>query len=98
MRGLATAAAVLPSIVITSAAITLPASTWYVRIAVSLGMSFSRLSTVPAGSLAKASSVGANTVNGPAPFSVGIRPATVTAAAKDLKVPAATAESMLSCM
>ena len=35
---------------------------------------FKRLSTVPAGSLAKAASVGANTVNGPGPFSVSTRP------------------------
>ena len=35
----------------------------------------SSVSTVPAGSLANASSVGANTVNGPGPLSVSTRPA-----------------------
>src|SRR5580704_10790091 len=41
---------------------------------------FSRLSTVPAGSLAKASLVGAKTVNGPGPSRVSTRPAAFTAA------------------
>ena len=36
---------------------------------------FKRLSTVPAGSLANAASVGANTVKGPVPFSVSTNPA-----------------------
>ena len=40
----------------------------------------SSVSTVPAGSFAKASLVGANTVNGPADSSVGTRPAAFTAA------------------
>jgi hypothetical protein len=93
-----TVLALLPSIFTTSAAITLPATTWYVRMAVSFGMSFRRASTVPAGSLAKASSVGANTVNGPAPFSVGTSPAAVTAAASVLNEPAATAVSTMSFM
>src|SRR6187399_1302994 len=53
-------------------------------------------STVPAGSLAKASSVGANTVNGPAPFSVVTRSAAVSAAASVLNEPAATAVSTMS--
>ena len=61
-------------------------------------MSFSKLSTVPAGSLAKASSVGANTVNGPALLRVSIKLAAVSAAARVLKVPAATAVSIMSCM
>src|SRR5262245_59471060 len=38
------------------------------------------VSTVPAGSFAKASFVGANTVNGPGPRSVSTRPAACTAA------------------
>ena len=46
--------------VFTSLAITAPETTWYVRIAFSLGMSFNSASTVPAGSLANAASVGAN--------------------------------------
>src|SRR5579863_1692084 len=52
-------------------------------------------STVPAGSLLKASSVGANTVKGPLPFRVSARPAAWSAAAKVLKVPAATAVSTI---
>ena len=60
-------------------------------ILVSLGISFRSASTVPAGNLAKASSVGANTVNGPGPFKVGTRPAAVRAAASVLKDPAETA-------
>src|SRR5579871_3252702 len=40
------------------------------------------MSTVPAGSLAKASLVGANTVNGPGPDSVSTRPAAFTAATR----------------
>ena len=50
------------------------------------------------GSLAKASSVGAKTVNGPAPFSAGTRPAAVRAAARVLKEPAETAVSTISAM
>src|SRR6201992_3847867 len=46
----------------------------------SLFSGFNRPSTVPAGSLAKASLVGANTVNGPGPESVSTRPAAFTAA------------------
>jgi hypothetical protein len=76
-----TVAADLSSIVNTSAAMTLPATTWHVRIAVSLGMSANKVSTVPAGS--HASSVGANTVNACA-LSVGTKPAAVTAAARVL--------------
>jgi hypothetical protein len=51
------------SIVTTSAAMTLPATTWHVRIAVSLGMSANKASTVPAGSSGKYLSV-ARTPNG----------------------------------
>jgi hypothetical protein len=50
------------------------------------------------GSLANASSVGANTVNGPAPFSAGTRPAAVSAAARVLNDPAPTAVSTMSAM
>ena len=39
-------------------------------------------STAPAGSSAKAALVGANTVKGPAPFSVSTRPAALTAATR----------------
>jgi hypothetical protein len=45
--------------VVTSALGTLPAMTWLVRMHESSGISASKLSTVPAGSLANASSVGA---------------------------------------
>ena len=53
-------------------------------------------STVPFGNLAKASSVGANTVNGPLPFKVSTKPAALTAATRVLKLPAATAVSTIS--
>src|SRR5579862_2718419 len=53
-------------------------------------------STVPAGSLLKASSVGANTVKGPLPFKVSARPAACSAVVNVLKVPAATAVSTMS--
>src|SRR5512139_3636427 len=48
----------------------------------------SRLSTVPAGSLANAASVGAKTVNGPLPWRVSTRPAAFTAATRVLKLSA----------
>jgi hypothetical protein len=41
---------------------------------------FSRASTVPGGSAAKALLTGANTVNGPGPLRVSTRPAALTAA------------------
>ena len=50
---------------------------------------------MPAGSLANAASVGANTVNGPLPLSVSTRPAAFTAATRVLKLPAATAVSTI---
>src|SRR3954462_7398490 len=62
----------------------------------SLFSGFSSDSTVPAGSLANASSVGANTVNGPAPFNVSISPAAVRALASVVNDPAATAVSTMS--
>src|SRR5689334_17765891 len=66
----------------TSAAITFPATTWYVRMPASLSLlsGFSNEATVPAGSFANASFVGANTVNGPAPDNVSASPAAFTAA------------------
>ena len=51
---------------------------------------------MPAGSLANAASVGANTVNGPLPFSVSTSPAACSAAARVLNDPAATAVSTMS--
>src|SRR5208282_5926217 len=48
----------------------------------SLFSGFNKVSTVPAGSLAKASLVGANTVKGPGPDSVSTRPAALTAATR----------------
>jgi hypothetical protein len=47
---------------------------------VNFGMSLRRASTVPAGNLAKAASVGAKTVKGPAPVRVLSKPQAVTAA------------------
>jgi hypothetical protein len=44
---------------------------------VNVGVSLSKASIVPAGSAAKAASVGANTVNGPAPFKVFTKPGAV---------------------
>src|ERR1700722_3457179 len=55
-----------------------------------------RSSMVPGGSLAKAASVGAKTVNGPAPLSVSTSPAALIAATSVLKLPAATAVSTIS--
>src|SRR6478735_6903442 len=78
---------------------TFPGTTWYVRIEVrSPWGSLSRVSTVPAGSLAKSSSVGANTVNGPSPLRVSTRPAAWRAAARVVKLPAATAVSTMSAV
>jgi hypothetical protein len=51
---------------------------------------------VAAGSFANASSVGANTVNGPAPFSVETRSAAVSAFASVVNMPAPPAVSTMS--
>ena len=59
-------------------------------------MLFSSPSTVPAGSLANASSSGAKTVKGPFPFSVSINPAAWTAAMSVLKFPTPIATSTMS--
>ena len=58
------------------------ATTWHVKTLVSFALfsGLSRSSTVPFGSAANASFVGANTVNGPLPFSVSTRSAAFTAA------------------
>jgi len=82
----------------TSAAFTLPGTTWYVRMLASLALfsGFSSESSVPAGSFANAASVGANTVNGPGPLRVSTRPAACSAVARVLKSPAATAVSTMS--
>ena len=50
-------------------------------------MLFSRASTVPAGSAAKASSVGAKTVNGPFSFRVSVRFVALRAARSVVKFP-----------
>jgi len=65
-----------------------------VRLALFSG--FSNSSRVPAGNLANASSVGADTVNGPLPLRVCTSPAACNAAAKVLKLPAETAVSTMS--
>ena len=72
-------------LVIVAAAITLPLTTWYSRTFFRASGLASRLSTVPSGSLAKASSVGANTVNGPSWDRASSRPAACTAAASVVK-------------
>jgi hypothetical protein len=51
---------------------------------------------VPAGSAAKAASVGANTVTGPSPLSVSTKPTALTTATKVLKLPLDTAISTMS--
>ena len=51
---------------------------------------------VPAGSALNASSVGANTVSGPSPFSAPARPAAFAAAISVLNVPASAAVSTMS--
>ena len=59
-------------------------------------MSASSACSCSAGILANAASVGANTVNGPAPLSVSIRPASVSALASVPNCPAETAVSTMS--
>ena len=56
----------------------------------------SSVSTVPAGSASNAALVGANTVNGPGPFSVSTRPAALTAATSVVWSLELTALSMMS--
>jgi len=58
-------------------------------------LSFRSASTVPAGNLANASSVGAKTVNGPGPLRVFTRSAALTAATSVLNEPAAIAVSTI---
>lgn len=69
-----------------SAALLRPVSTWYFSTEASSALfsGFISESSLPAGSLAKAASVGANTVNGPGPRSVSASPACSTAFAKVL--------------
>src|SRR5437868_11593022 len=62
----------------------------------SLFSGLSSMSTVPAGSLAKASWVGAKTVNGPGLFSVSTRPAAFTAATRVVWSAELTALSTMS--
>ena len=74
---------------------TFPGTTWYVRTAVSFGLSLSRFWIVSAGILAKAASVGAKTVKGPLPLRVSTRPAAFTAVTRVLKEPASMAVSTI---
>src|SRR6478752_2261364 len=76
--------------------VTEPETTWYSRIFLSAAGSLRRPSSVPAGSAAKAASVGAKTVNGPLPWSVSTRPAALTAARRVLNDPASVAVSTMS--
>lgn len=64
-------------------------TTWYWRRLISwcLFSGLSKLLRTPGGSLAKAASVGANSVNGPRPFNVPTRPAAWRAAARVLNWP-----------
>src|SRR5882762_326567 len=62
---------------------------------VSLFSGLTRVSTVPAGSLAKASSVGAKTVKGPALLRVSTRPPALTAATRVLWIGELTAFSTM---
>jgi hypothetical protein len=59
-------------------------------------LSFRSDSTVPSGNFAKASSVGAKTVKGPSPCKVSTNPASVSAVANVLKVPASNAIDTIS--
>src|SRR5580698_4853189 len=58
----------------------------------------SSVSTVPAGSFANAALVGANTVNGPGPFSVSTNPAAFTAATSVVWSAEFTALSIMSLL
>merc|ERR1719229_1589375 len=96
---------VLPSRVVTSCAAAksalttvLPESTWYFRMSArSSRASNSALVTPKLSSRAvKAASVGANTVNGPAPFKASTNPAVWSASASTVKLPALTAVSTMS--
>ena len=72
-------------------------ATWKVRIAVRVSR-FSGCSSSARrswGSLAKASSVGAKTVNGPGSFRASVRPAASTAATSVSKRPSAVAVSRI---
>src|SRR3989344_3942674 len=64
-------------------------------VSVALFSGFTSVSTVPAGSLANAASVGAKTVNGPGDASVSTRPAALTAATSVLRFGAALASSTM---
>src|SRR4249919_3649831 len=76
--------------------VTEPETTWYSRIFLSAAGSLRRPSSVPAGSAAKAASVGAKTVKGPLPWSVSTRPAALTAVSRVLNEPASVAVSTMS--
>ena len=73
--------------------------TFSVRMLCSLALfsGLSKDSSVPGGSLAKASSVGAKTVNGPGPFSVCTSPAALTAATRVLKFPSDNSLNDVGC-
>ena len=58
-------------------------------------MSFRRAPIVPFGSAAKASSVGAKTVNGPSPFRVSVRFVALSAVRSVVKFPFSSATSTM---
>ena len=73
-----------------------PRDTSALACSIALFSGLSSSSTVPAGSLANAASVGAKTVNGPGDFKVAVRSAAVTAATSVPKSPAACAVATMS--
>ena len=77
----------------TVSARTEPDTTWYVSTSVSAGISSSNPSTVPSGRALNASSVGANTVNGPGPDNVSTKSAAPRAATRVVNRPSSTAMS-----
>lgn len=79
-----------------SAANSFPSTTWKVRISFSFVVFCIRASRSVLGIFAKASSVGAKTVNGPGLFRVSTSPAALTAATSVLKLPAEMAVSTIS--
>ena len=83
------------SSVTTSAASTLPLVTWYSNMSLRAGISASKDSRVPSGRLAKASSVGAKTVNWSSPLSTPSSSAACRAVTSVVNLPSATAISTM---
>jgi hypothetical protein len=79
----------------TSFDITLPDTTWYVRIEESFSLSARTALSVASEILAKAALFGANTVNGPSPESVSTSPAVLIAVTSVEKSGLPTAVSII---